>query len=351
MSGMEHRAALQPGASDTAPGELDDPDEKDRKNTAKPEAAAGTTVSTIIKDGVEVRKVNAPTNPYLYLSAKKLELKGGESIEDAMAIYRMAIHNGAKDRALEEAYLGLARCEYARGNYWQSFRAVESSYPQQFSRQALDQRARMEMDLAKLLLQRAGQPVEGALDKAGKQLNGYQTAATVFDAVVYNDPKGPFAPAALRQKAQCQKELQDYDEAAKTYYTLLNTYPHSPEVAEARLEQVELLALKTRNEGGIKGQQQDRVVEMLRKAKTEQKSDDPAYQEKIRQVEAQVQENQAGARLQEAKYYIKRGGGKAEAAAKFMLEDILRRYPGTKAVPEAQELLNKINGNKGGRSK
>lgn len=348
----DRRSTMYPGALDRAPGDAGEEDQKDEKpEELKKNDAVALPLRATQKDGVEVRKVVAPADKYLYLSAKKLECAGGESIEEAMSIYRMALHNGAKGRASDEAYLGLARCEYARGDYWQAFRAVESSYPQEFDRAELDLRSRMELELGKLLMQRAGQPVAGALDKDGKTLNGYQTAEIVFESVVYNDPKSVLAPQALRHKAQCQKELRRYEDAKKSYYMLTNSYPFSPEKAQASLELIELMALMTKDTGGIKPADQERVVNILRSNKASSNNADPAFREKITQAETAVKENQATARLGEAKFYLKRGGDKANAAAKFMLEDILRHYPDAAAAKEAQELLHKMNGGKGGRNK
>ncbi len=351
----DHRARMYPGRSDTPPGEIDsgekkeEPEEDKKDNKKKKDEPA--LPSANIKDGVAVRKVAEPEDKFLYLSAKKLELQGGEAIEDAMSIYRMAVHNGAQGRALEEAYLGLARCEYAQGNHWQAFRAVESSFPKEFDRTALDLRARMELDLGEKLVQRAGQPVDGALDKDGKTLNGFQAALQIFDAMIYNDQKGPLIPRALRRKAYCLTQLKDYDEAEKTYFILQNSFAYSPENAPAKLELIELLALKTKGDGGIKARRQEQVVEMLREVKTDPGSDTPEIKQKIEQAEAAVRENQAAARLQEVRYHLKRGGAKDEAAAKFLLEDILRLYPDAESAKEAQKMLDKLSGGKGGRNK
>lgn len=349
-SSGNRRLNMYPGANPTPPDGLDD--EGDDKDGKKKKKIAPSIPPVDTKEGPEVRKVTAPADRYLYLSAKKLELEGGEdALDDAMSIYRMAVHNGAQGRALQEAYLGLARCEYARGNYWQAFRAVESSYPKEFDRAELDLRAQMEMDLGQLLQKQSAQKVGDAMDKDGKPLSGYQAAAQVYESVVYNDPKGPYTPTALRRRAQCLKELKDYDEAEKTYYTLSNTFPHSKENIEAKLELIELLALKTKDTGGIKAQDQDRVTDMIRQAKTRQESNDPSYKQKIEQAETALAENRAAARLQEAKFYIKRGGDKAESAAKFILEDILRLYPDTTAAKEARQMFDKLGGGKGGRNK
>lgn len=350
------RARMYPGGSDLPPGEVDEeadpkrePEErkKDSKKTDEPQLPAGN-----VKDGVAVRKVAEPANPYLYLSAKKLELQGGEeALEEAMSIYRMAARNGAQGRALEEAFMGLARCEYARGNYWQAFLAIEASYPKEFDRAALDLRSRMEADLAEKMIAKANAPVEGAQGKNGKPLNGYQAAVAIFDAMIYNDQKGPLIPAALRRKAFCQTQLKDYDEAEKTYFVLQNSFPYSQENAPAKLELIELLALKTKGEGGIKARRQEQVVEMLREVEASPAGDNPEIKQKMEAAKAAVRENQAAAKIEQAKTYLKRGGTKENAAAKFLLEDVLRLYPDAESAKEAQTMLQKLSGDKGGRSK
>ena len=132
----------------------------------------------------------------------------------------------------------------------------------------------------------------------------------------------------------------DFEEAEKAYYMLVNSYPGSPEAEAAKPELVELLALKTRDKGGIKGETQDRVQEILRQSRGSA-NNDPAYLQSVERAEAAFLENQAATKLQEAKYYLSRGGKKATTAARFILEDILQRFAGTQAATEAQELLDR----------
>ncbi len=297
---------------------------------------------------VSERKVTQPASEYYYISAKKLELNGPEAVRDAMAIYRMALHNGATNRAKEEAYLGLGRCEYRLGNYWRSFKAIESSFPQEFDSTQTNLRSRMEMILGGLLEQLGNNPVKGSAEDGEKELSGYQAAALVYQAVNYNDPKSGFAREALRSKGRCLLKSGEYDEAEKAYYTLLNSYPGSKEALEAGPELVELKALKSKNEGGLRGKTLDDAVNILRQAETMPDTNE-AFKEKIGKAKTAVQENVAETKLKEAKYYLKRGGKKSEVAARFILSDIIKLYPQTKAGKEAEELFTKYYGKNGGR--
>lgn len=295
------------------------------------------------------RKVSQPEQKHYYISAKRLELKGTESVKDAMAIYRMALHNGASGAAREEAYLGLARCEYRLGNYWRSFQAVQSSLPDQFDARALQLRSRMEMDLASILEQLAQKPVKGSKGKDDKELSGYQAAAIIYEAVIYNDPKSDFARKALQRQALCYQNSGDLNEAEKSYYKLVNTFPRSQEALQAQPEMVKLLALKSKGEGGLRGKKYDEAIDRIRQSKTI--SGGKNFQEKVKQAEQAVQENAAETKFNEAMYYRKRGGRQAQASAEFLLRDIIRRYPQTKAGKQAQELVEKYYGKNGGRKK
>lgn len=300
------------------------------------------------KSALTQRKIVQPSSEHFYVSAKKLELNGEDAVREAMAIYRMALHNGAQGVAKEEAYLGLARCEYRLGNYWQSYKAVESSFPQEFEHAKIQLRSRMEMDLAQLLAQKKSEPIPGSEEKGGKPMTGYQAGAAVYNTVIYNDPKSEFARQALRYRGLCLKDAGELEEAEKSYYMLVNTYPSSREALEAGPEMVELQALKSRGEGGLRGKKYDEAINRLRQSKTVTSAGED-FNGKIEKAQQAVDESAAETRLKEAQYYRSRGGRKGNDAAEYILADIIKRYPQTQAGQEAQKIFEKNYGKNGGR--
>ena len=295
------------------------------------------------------RAVPTPPRALLYASAKNMERDG--LFADAMAVYRMAIHNGVTGRAKDEAYLGLARCEEKQGNFWKAFLAVESSFPTRDELLALSneergkelqRRLKIETRLGDALAQKGRETIPEAKTKDGKNLNGWGAAAEVFNAIVFNNPKTPFARSALIKRGDCLRQNKDYDAAEKSYRLLINTFPEAAEVAEAKIALARLLAEKTQNNGGIRGDVEQETTAIFNAAATIPDMK-PELKEKLTDARNAVNENKAQALLQSVKnYYLKRGGRKEKESARFLLADIVARYPQTKAATEAQELLKKI---------
>lgn len=305
---------------------------------------------TVKKKRAAVRKVEEPSVKHIYLSAKRLELaQGGEKIEDAKAIYRMAIHNGAVGYELEEAYLGLARCEYRQGNYWAAFKALENSFPRKFDAQAVELRIKMELDLAGRLARTGEREVSGTplkKDKAGKNLpdrmSGFEAAAEIYKTVTYNDPKGAYAPRGLLMSARCYKEAGMIGKAEVEYRHLVETFPDSKEAQKAQAELVEVIALKNlNNDKGVEGVAQDEVLSRMQQAKTVAKQS-PQVSASVEKAENALAETQSRSMLDKADFYIQRGNKKSRAAAVFMLSEIVRLYPQTKAAEEASGKLKKL---------
>ena len=309
---------------------------------------AGTGVSSA--ESSNVRKVQEPSKEQIYLSAKKLELaEGGSRIEDAKAIYRMAIHNGATGFELEEAYMGLARCEFRQANYWAAFEALENSFPKKFDQDGVALRIKMELDLAGRLARMGEREATGASfkkDKDGKMLpdriSCLDAAAIIYKAVTYNDPKGPYAPRGLLMSARCFKEVGRYREAEVEYRHLVETFPDSVESAKAQAELVEVLAKKSRTKDkGIEGEVQDEVQSRMLQAKAVAK-DSPELEKSVERAKEAIAQTQSVSLLEKADFYIKRGNRKSLEAAKFILNDIIRKYPETHAAKTAEEKLEKL---------
>ncbi|MDR0867482.1 MAG: tetratricopeptide repeat protein [Planctomycetota bacterium] len=294
---------------------------------------------------VETRAVPPPPRKMLYASAKALE-RAGEFAE-AKAIYRMALHNGAGGRNKDEAFLGLARCEEQEGNFWAAFLAVESSYPTRDELlnlpaaergDELARRAKMEMrygdELSKL------GDAETPATQDGKKLNGYQAAAAIFYAVVYNNPQAPVARTALLRRGDCLKNAGDFAEAEKSYRMLINTFPDAPEVAAAKISLASALAEKTADNGGLRGREERETTDLLLSTSTAPLP--PELREKLAATQSEIDENKAQTLLATVKnYYAKRLNSRDRHAATFLLNDILDRYPQTAAAAEAAKMLGK----------
>jgi TolA-binding protein len=297
-------------------------------------------------DGAQ-RVVPPPPRNLLYLAAKDHE-RGGNFAE-AKAVYRMALHNGVTGAARREAFLGLARCEESEGNYWEAFKAVESSFPAKEDLLALAPAARgdeisrrlaAEMRLAAALAPHGA--AEVGRKASGAAVTGWQAAAEVYYAVVYNNPQSELARQALVKRGDILRQAGDYAEAERSYRLLINSFPDTPEVVEAQISLAGLLAEKTAAEGGLRGDAERETVAIFRTAATLPNLAAP-LKEKLQDAQQAVNENKAQALLAKVThYYLPRGNRRERDAAKWMLNDIITRYPATTAATAARELLPKI---------
>lgn len=314
-------------------------------------ALPGALAASSSAADTSVRSAPEPPRALMYSSAKAMEKRG--EFEDAMAVYRMAIHNGVTGRAKDEAYLGLARCEEKQGNLWKAFLAVESSFPTKDELLALpndrrgaelERRLKIEMRLAAALAELGSAPAPDATARDGKPLNGYAAAAEVYHAIVYNNPRTAYARQALVRRGDCLRRNRDYDAAEKSYRLLINSFPGTPEVAEANIALAALLAEKTSGNGGIRGDA-ERETDAIFNAAATVPDMKPELKEKLEAAKGAVDENKAQALLQSVKnYYLKRGGRRERESAVFLLSDIIARYPRTDAAREAGEILPRLKG-------
>lgn len=299
-----------------------------------------------------VRSAPEPPRALLYSSAKAMERRG--EFDEAMAVYRMAIHNDVTGRSKDEAYLGLARCEEKQGNFWKAFLAVESSFPKKEELLALpndrrgaelERRLKIETRLAAALAGLGAAPAPDATARDGKPLNGFAAAAEVYQAIVYNNPQTTYARQALVKRGDCLRRNREFAAAEKSYRLLINTFPGTPEVAEANIALASLLAEKTSGNGGIRGDDEREATAIFNAAATVPDMK-PELKEKLEEAKSAVDENKAQALLESVKnYYLKRGRRERESAV-FLLSDIIARYPRTDAAREAGELLPRLKGNK-----
>ena len=154
----------------------------------------------------------------------------GKAVSGYMEIIAMA---DASNEAREEAWYGVARCEYRRENYWRAFDALERSFPEQFERDEVQGRIRLEMFIGERLWRMGNSQVPDSR-KNGELMTGYQAASRVYTAALFNQPNATDAPLAMLRRGDGAAMEQNWEEAAKFYRSVIEYYPESEPAMQAR---------------------------------------------------------------------------------------------------------------------
>ncbi|MDR1613287.1 MAG: tetratricopeptide repeat protein, partial [Planctomycetota bacterium] len=240
--------------------------------------------------------------------------------------------------AREEAWYGVARCEYRRRNWWRAFDALERSFPKSFVPDEVAGRVRLEMFIGERLWRVGDNPAPEAVAE-GRQLSGYQAAAKVYAAVLFNQPNANDAPLALLRRGDAAALYHDYEEAAKHYRQLIAYYPDSEHALRARSSLAEAIYRREWPTGFPEAARDDALSVMADVERARGALSDEAAIRRERAV-AVANDLEAETKLRHAKEYL---SGmrlrKSREGAIFLLKDVVARYPDAPQAGEAREML------------
>ena len=275
------------------------------------------------------------------LDAKKTndDYRYHDALQKAIAGYMEIIAMAdAGHEAREEAWYGVARCEYRRENWWKSFDAIERSFPREFDRKEVAGRIKLEMYIGERLWRMGHTPAPDAR-KDGGLLSGYQAASRVYAAAIFNQPNSIDAPLALLRRGDAAAMEEDWEAAARFYRSVVQYYPDSEPAMQARSSLAEAVYRQEWPAGLPELARQDLNMMMVEVEGTERKLSLPA--EDRRQRAAILANNHdAEIKLRQAKAYISKiRVKKSRDAAVFQLGEIVSHFPNTPQAREAADLL------------
>jgi tetratricopeptide (TPR) repeat protein len=222
----------------------------------------------------------------------------------------------------ERALLGLARCLYGLGEYWEAFLTAEKSLPQRFDIEEVGKRLELEWRVALSLKSLGDKPVPGALD-GEKKMSGLLAASRVSKAIVYNNPRSELAAPAMLMQADCLAEIGASEEAETAYRDLIKYYPKSREAGLGHAGLAGVLSAR-RYKDGIP---HDVIFEV---------------EQLLTAVNAKRQEAEASGMLEKANFHLRRRSKRDRNAAVFILKEVVDKFPGSESARKAGELLNKL---------
>ena len=263
-----------------------------------------------------------------------------EQLGKAVAAYTEIIGMAdAGTEAREEAWYGVARCEYRRGNWWRSFDALERSFPKRFERPEVEGRIKLEMYIGERLWGMGTKPVPGAMAD-GSQLNGYQAASRVYKAAIFNQPTAQDAPLALLRRGDASGLEGNWKEAAGFYRQVVTYYPESEPAMQARSSLTEAVYRQEWPTGFPEAARDDLNVVMDDVERSDPASLSPEAEERRQRAVAIANNLEAETKLRHAKEYLRSiRVKKSRDSAVFLLGDIVSHYPNTSQAGEASDIL------------
>ncbi|MDR1519863.1 MAG: hypothetical protein LBU23_06945 [Planctomycetota bacterium] len=264
-----------------------------------------------------------------------------EQIAKALSAYADIVAMAdAGNEAREEAWYGVARCEYRRGNWWKAFDALERSFPGRFDRSEVAGRIKLEMFIGERLWRLGGAKVADAHSGDGL-LNGYQAASRVYAAAIFNQPTASDAPLALLRRGDAAAIEEDWEAAEKFYRQVVEYYPESDPAMQARSSLAEAV-LRRYSAGAPEAARDDvgLIMDDVERADAELSSE---AEERRRRAVALANDIEAETRLRHAKEYLKNVRvRKSRDAAVFLLGDIVSHFPAAPQAREAADILRNM---------
>lgn len=262
-----------------------------------------------------------------------------DQLRKSMAAYQDIIDMAdAGHEAREEAWYGVARCEYRMGNWWRAFDALERSFPKQYEKSEVAGRIRLEIYIGERLW-RMGNDLVADADPEGNQLNGYQAASRVYAAVVFNNPNSEDTALALLRRGDAAALESQWEDAARFYRQVVEYFPESEAAMQARSSLTEAIYRQEWPRGFPEAARNDVASIMDDVERADSRLTEEAEGRRQRAVQV-ANELEADHKLKQAKEYMRSFRvKKSRDAAVFLLGDICSLYPGTAQAEEAAGML------------
>jgi len=162
-------------------------------------------------------------------------------------------------------------------------------------------------------------------------------AVQIFQSVIDNAPFGQYAVRAQFMIGECYKKSEQYNEAAKAFKKLVDEYPDSDMVVQAKYEIAQstyLASLKPEYDQELT----DDAIQEFKKVAMER--GEPTISDEAMRAIIMLEEKKAEGLFKTAKFYQ---GQKHYKSAAIYYEEILEKYPGSQFSELAFSSLSDIS--------
>lgn len=241
----------------------------------------------------------------------------------------------------QEAGVGLqrlARCLFEMENYYNSYKAIEQVIKDYPGTGAMSDLVEIELRIAKKMMVTQTPDLFGG--NTGRDHNIRQ-ALEIVDAVLEHDPYGPVAAEAYLVKGEGHLFINEVQAARKSFETLRDEFPKSDYIERARLGILTCDSLM----GQANPREVEEQAQIVRETEREQRAQrrgGSGFDDEDEDVESFIRkqnEVEAAKMLDQAEQYNRMGTKKHVESAKFMYNEVVRRYPDTAQADTARERL------------
>jgi Uncharacterized protein conserved in bacteria len=266
-----------------------------------------------------------------------------EQLRKAVRAYMDIVNMAdAGNEAREEAWYGVARCEYRLDNWWRAFEALERSFPKTFEKNEIAGRIKLEMYIGERLWRMGSSPAPDAMAD-GIQLSGYQAASKVYGAAVFNQPTSDDAPLALLRQGDAASMEGRWTDATRYYRQVVQYFPESEPAMQARSSLTESIYRSDHPVGFPEAARRDVASIMDDVERASNRLSEESLERRRRAVTV-ANDLEAETKLRHAKEYLQSFRvKKSRDAAVFLLGDIVSRYPDTPQAEEAASMLRDMD--------
>lgn len=246
----------------------------------------------------------------------------------------------------EEASTGLQRlanCLFKLENYYDSFKALEQvikSYPTSIKKNDL---LKIEFLIGRKFQTGARKDM---LNMSEATSVGLRTAIEIFEAIIKNDPVGPYSGAAHLAVADCYRKMGEARQAVQWYDRVLEQYSFSNElVAKAEVgKQLARVEIGEESVDNVKAKraQLEEVIKNAEKVNEGAGNTDFSPVTDLKEEFNELNEREAEKLWKNAQFYNKRGTFDSQQAYKFTLEQLVIRYPNTQFASRARKEIGVV---------
>ena len=163
-----------------------------------------------------------------------------------------------------------------------------------------------------------------------------ERAAEIYAQIVKNSPFSTYADKSLYKLGEVLRRMMKYNEAMEAYERLINDYPDSDLLADAKYQ----LAY-TRYEASLSPEyDQETTDEALKEFQQISKTTDvPAIADEAQEMMTELRQKKAASTLKIAEFYDRQG--KSQSAILYY-KDVVGKFAGTDAAKTAQDRINKL---------
>lgn len=255
--------------------------------------------------------------------------------EEAIAQFKATVNYYPNSATAADAQFYLGLCNEKLKRYYEAFKAYKKVIEIYPSTNRLDEVVKREYSIGELFYEGQKREFFGvniipAIDKA----------IEVFRAIVENAPYSQYADQAQYHLGLCYKKLKDYPAAAVEFETLLDKYPQSPLLGEAKY-QLAACSYKEAAKPQYDTENTDKAIEEF-KAVIENKKEGKLVEEAKNNI-AELEGRKAQSAYAVAQFYEKR---KKYASAEIYYQEVIDEYPKTAWAVKAVERLRILENRK-----